>query len=335
MWTKIDLSLINYWLILRKRKRIFLFTFSVVFSSVILYTQIQTPIYRAICSIKLVEPKSVIGITTSSISPAHYNFMSSTSRALASRPIIEKVIYELGLVNEKTSSVDLESTIVVIQRATKTKVGLEKGIVQISVDYADAETAAKIANAIAKTYIKVDADKKGELARNIRISIEEQLTKAKQRLSEAENNLKTFKEQEGESVSGIALAMENNISTLEKQKMELMKDYTYEHPDVVKINEQIEDLTKELKSLSGKEMEFARLTREYEVSEKSYRQLQSKLEDAHIAEEKEIQDIKIVKLVTVPEIPIKPNKKLAVIIAIIAGIIVGEFIAITAEAFKF
>lgn len=260
--------------------------------------------------------------------------MNSTSKALTSRLIFEKLAYKLDLVDEKSTSEYSEDIILAIQRATRIENEPTASIIRIGVEHADAKMAAKMANAIAEIYIKIDEDKKSEQVRNIRTSIEEQLAKAKQRLTEAENNLDAFKEQEGEQVSGIALVMENYISTLKKQKMELLEIYPYEYPDVVKINEQIGDLRKELQSLPQNGIKFARLTREYEVNEKSYRLLQGKSEDAVIAEKKKTQDIKIVKLATAPEIPIKPNKKLAVIIGLIAGIILGVFIAITAEAFK-
>jgi Mrp family chromosome partitioning ATPase/capsular polysaccharide biosynthesis protein len=268
---------------------------------------------------------------TTMVSHTSYDAMSSLSRVLVGRPIIEKVVYKLGLANENTSPKDLENIILAIQAAARADNEAMTNILYISVEYSNAEMAAKIANTISEVYINDDMEEKSERARNVRIFIEEQLAKAERRLSEAENNLKAFKEQEKEQATGIAVAIENNISTLEKQRMDLLKIYTDKYPDVIKITEQIDDLRGQFKSLPQNEIDYARLNREYEVNEKSYRLLQSKLEDARIAEAEKVQDVKVVNPATVPKAPIKPKKELAVLLGLIVGVVLGIFIAFLVE----
>jgi len=257
--------------------------------------------------------------------------MSSLTKVLVGRPIIEKVVYEIGLADEKTPPPELENLILGVQSVVQTQNEPMTNIVHISVEHSDPVMAAKLPNTIANVFIKVDMNEKTERARNIRIFIEDQLAKSQKRLTEAEDKLKFFKEEGKEQTTGIVMAIQNNISTLEKQKMELLKIYTTKYPDVVKITEQIEELRQELQSLPQTEIDYARIIREYEVTEKSYRLLQSKLEDARIAEAEKVQDVKIVNPATVPKTPIKPRKDLAMALGLIVGIVLGAFIAFLVE----
>ena len=327
---KVGLTLSDYWLIIRKRKWIAIICFLGIISSVVYHVEKQPPVYRAVCSIRLVERKSVSDMITQMVSYTSYDLMSSLTQVLAGRPIIEKVVHELGLVNKDTSAKKLNETILGVQGRVKAEHELGTNIVHIAVEDKNPQMAAKIANTIAKVYIKEDMEEKRERAHNVRIFIEEQLAKAKQRLTETENNLKSF--QETGKATGIAVILQNNIATLEKQKIELRKIFTEKYPDVVKINEQIENLKGELQNLPESELEYARLTRDVKVNEKSYLLLQSKLEEARIADEAEkIEDVKVVNPAMTPKVPIKPKKKLAALMGLVVGLVVGVFASFVVE----
>ncbi|MFH1622831.1 MAG: GNVR domain-containing protein [Candidatus Omnitrophota bacterium] len=328
--SKIGLSINDYWLIIRKRKWIVIFSFLAVFLSTVFHVSTQSPVYRATCSIRVVERKSVADLITYMYTHTTYDVFSSISRVLLGRPIIEKVIFELGLADEKTSPKDLENKILSIQGSTFAESEDKKNIINISVENTDAVLAARTANAIANVYINFDISEKTEQGRNMRIFIEEQIVKAKEELVEAENNLKAFKDR-GKGATGIAAAIKNNIITLEQQKMEFLKIYTDKYPDVVKINEQIELLKKELAALPQNELELERLTRDYEVADYSYRQLQTKLDVARLTEAEKVQDIRIVNSATVPRQPVRPKKNVAVGLALMVGIVLGVFIAFVVE----
>ncbi|MBL7198134.1 MAG: polysaccharide biosynthesis tyrosine autokinase [Candidatus Omnitrophica bacterium] len=331
--TNVGYNLSDYWLILRKRKWVAIFTFLAVFLSTIFHTQMQPPVYKASCSIRLIERRSVADMITSMVSHTSYSLMSSLPRILVGRPVIEKVVYELGLADENTPPQELENNILAIQGTIITKHEMGTNIIHISVEHSDAEMAARIANTVAKVFIRIDMEEKNEQARNVRIFIEGQLSRSKQGLIEAENQLKIFKEKEKEKeqVSGIAIVIQNNISELERKKIELKKIYTEEYPDVVKINEQIEDLRQQLQILPESEIEYAQLVREYEVNERSYRILLIKLEDSRIVEAEKVQDVKIVNPATVPKAPIKPKKEMATALGFAVGLVLALFIAFVVE----
>ncbi|MEK6732753.1 MAG: GNVR domain-containing protein [Candidatus Omnitrophota bacterium] len=326
---RVGFSLSDYWLIVRKRKWVVILCVVIIFLSIVINTNMQNPVYKATCSIRVIERKSVSDMITQMVSYTSYDAMASLTKVLAGRPIIEKVVYELGLANEHTSSDELNNIISSIQGAVKVDNEASTNIVNITVESSNAQMAAKIANTVVKVYIKVDMEEKNELAHNTRVFIEDQADRAKQRLSNVENKIKVFREK-GEA-AGLAVAIENNIAALEKQKIELRKIYTEKYPDVLRIIEQISDLKEQLKSLPESELEYARLTREMEIDVKSYQLLQGKLDEARIAEAERAEDVRIVNPAMVPKSPIKPNKQAAAVLGFLISLVVGLFMAFIIE----
>ncbi|MFC1708674.1 GumC family protein [Candidatus Omnitrophota bacterium] len=330
---RVALKLTNYWLILCKRKKVFALSLLAVFVSVVIYSRLQVPVYRAVCSIKLVGDKSVVDMITSTDPYIPYSLMSSISNSLTNSSIIERAVYGIGLADKDTPAKDLERAILSIQNATKAEIEPSTNIIHIKVRHIDASMAAKIANSIAKVFMQADIEEKNERAQNNRLFIEEQVASAKQKLTQAEKDLEVFEEQEKET-TGIATAIGNNIATLEQQRIEILEIQLIDHSDVIKINEQIEDLKGELESLSRNEIELTRLIREYEANERLYRILQSRLEDVRFAEEAEEGDLKVASPAKVPEIPLEPNTNLAITIGLISGILFGIFMVFATETFK-
>jgi len=255
--------------------------------------------------------------------------MQSVSKVLTGRPVIEKVVDELGLVDKNTTPETLDGIILSIQGAVETESITGTNIIRITARHSDPVMTAKIPNAIAKVYIKIDMDEKTEHARNMRIFLEDQFNKSKQRLNEVQDKLRAFKER-GE-VTGMAAILQNDIASLEKEKLQLKKIFTNKYPDIVKMNEQIENLKKQLQTMPASELEYANLTLNSEVTEKEYRELQARLQEARIAEAEKVEDVKIVNPATVPKTPIKPNKQLNTIMGLAVGLVVGIFLSFVIE----
>lgn len=329
--TKVGLSLSDYWLIIRKRKWVVISCFLGIFLSVVVHTQNQPSVYKATCSIRMIERKAISDMIVEMVSYTSYDAMSSLSKIIVGRAVIEKAVYELGLADENSSAQELEDAILSIQAATIAENEFRTNIINIIVEYGDPVMAAKIANTIAKVFIEADSNEKNERAYNMRIFVEEQFIQAQARLIKAENELKVFKEK-GEA-TGIALTLQDNIAELQKQKIELKKVYTDKYPDVVNTEKQIKELSRQLQTLPEGEVEYARLNREMQVNEASYRNLKSKLEAARIGEAEKIEDVKVVNPAIVPKAPIRPNKQMAVTLGLVIGFVVGAFMAFIVETF--
>lgn len=289
----------------------------------------QTPVYEASCSIRVIERKSISDMITEMVSWTSYDLMSSLPKVLTGRSVMEKVAYRLGLIDEDMTLDESNRIVLGLQGAVKAETLEGTNIIAIIVQHESPEMAAKIADAVADVYIKVDIEEKGERARNVRIFIEEQLADAEKRLGKAEEDLKAFKEKEG--ATGIAVELQNNIIVLERQKVDLRKIYTEKYPDVVEVNKRIEELKERLKTMPASELEFARLTREFSVSDGSYRLLLSKLDEARIAEAEKVEDVKIVNPAVIPTTPVKPKMQMAVVMGLVIGLAMGIFLSFVIE----
>lgn len=150
-----------------------------------------------------------------------------------------------------------------------------------------------------------------------------------------------------------------HLSDLEMQKLELLQKRTENHPDVIKVNEQIQ-LAKEklasynqntltsytiiintlekklqkinsmmsvyqvqMQQLPAQENQMARLVREKDVYEKIFKLLLDKREEMRVAELSQLQDIIIVDPPYEPFKPIKPRKIFNMAIALFLGGFIG------------
>lgn len=324
------LNLSDYWLIIRKKGWITVATFVVILISTVVHTNKIEPVYLASSSVRIVERKSVSSLLMEIVVGPGADLMTSQAKAIISQPVIERVVFELGLVPKDASREDITSAIGRVEGSISTSQVESTNIIRISVTHRDPKMTALIANKVAETYIDYDAKEKSEQARKVRIFLENQLADASKRLNEAEEKLRDFKKT-GE-VTGVAVSLLNNLSSLEQQKLNLTKIFTEEYPDVVKVDEEISKLKEQLKTFPDKELEFARLMREAEVDEKAYRSLEEKLQEARIAEAEKVEDVKIVSLAATPTKPIKPNKQVNIAIGSLVGLVMGFFLTFVFES---
>ncbi|KPJ54334.1 hypothetical protein AMJ39_00920 [candidate division TA06 bacterium DG_24] len=85
----------------------------------------------------------------------------------------------------------------------------------------------------------------------------------------------------------------------------------------------LDDFDRQLESLPEKEMELARLTRDFQVTDHIYRMLREKYEEARITEAGEIGNVRIIDEAARPTAPIRPRTRLNLILAALMGGVLG------------
>lgn len=91
------------------------------------------------------------------------------------------------------------------------------------------------------------------------------------------------------------------------------------------------DYNRELQGLPDKELVLARLTRDYTVNENTYVMMKAKLEEVRISEAGEIGNVRIIDPAVEVWDPVKPNKKLNVLLGLLAGLGLGAAISFLLE----
>lgn len=324
-----ELSFRDYWRIIRKRKLIIIFTTLVVFSAVIIYFNLQPPIYEAFSTIRIEQRKTLVGALMEYITSSPGDVMVTEAKIIESRLIAEEVVRRLGLAKEEDDPEAFNNVVSNIQSSISTE-GLEDtNLIRINALSRSPQMAVAVVNEAAEVYVEHDLERKIKQARQVREFVEGQLSSVEDKLRSSEEKLKKLKE-EGKA-TGIAIPLENKLIDLRADLSEFLAKATEKHPQVGRLRQQIQDIEGQLKTLPADELEFARLNRDINVNEKLYTTLKGKFEEAQIAEAEKMGDVSIVDYAIEPTYPVKPNKKLGSMLGMIVGLVFGFVLSFVAE----
>jgi len=316
-----ELNLMDYWRIINKRRIVIIAIFLAVFLSAVFYTKSIRPVYQASSTIMITEYKSLSTVLMELSGTPIGDPLASYARTITSLPVIEEAVRQLGLAGKNATPEQITEIAGSLQGAVSAEVRENTNLINIVVTHNDPELTAKLANEVAKVFIAEDLREKTKQARRVREYIEKQLGEVEKRLINAENNLKEFKEKT--SPSGIAISFQNRLVDLETEKNKISRVYTNIHPDVIKINQQIEELKAQLKELPEPELRYARLTREVEINDGLYRELKAKFENARISEVEKVEAVSLVDPALPPTSPISPNKQFNHLVGAVLGLMLG------------
>ena len=203
MATQYDLNLRDYWLVVKKRKFIIVFTilamglFSLFFS----ISSEPTPLYRTSASVKIEKATSVTGLYIQAISWSQTDDMETQAAVVKSYFIIEMAARELGLIPADLSSEEVRANkkylgiILNLKNSVETEQEGYSNIINIIVTSGDPRFAQRLANTIARVYKEeriLDLNKRTIEAKKF---IENQLKIVKQRLRNSEEAVKNFREE--------------------------------------------------------------------------------------------------------------------------------------------
>ncbi len=322
-----ELTLSDYWRILIKRRMIIIVSFIMILIASIVYTNGKTPMYEAGSEVRISMGPRAFQYDGGMFVPQ--NTLPVYASMVTSDEVVQRVVIKLGLLGPDATAQDLADKAAEIRGAISTGTDDINNSISISVVYPNPELAAAIANQTAQVFIEVDLLEKTKQARKLRGFIEEQLSNFTKKLQSTEDKMREFR-QSGRAL-GIAAGMEQRLSDLEKDKNILLKQFTEKHPDVIKINAQIENIRERIRKLPSDELELARLQREMELNDRAYRAMKDKYESARLAEAEKVSDATIVATAAVPTVPISPQKTLNKLTGAAVGLIVGIILAFVNE----
>jgi capsular exopolysaccharide synthesis family protein len=324
-----ELNFQDYFRIVNKRKwTIFLCAFTVIVS-VIIFTNLQTPLYKASATLKIESSLVIQGVSTDQASWDVYTALNTEVKLIKSTLVAEKTAQKLGLLTEDRSKAEKEEIINDLRNKIDAERVGDTNLIVISAFSADPRETAHLANTVAEVYIEKGMEDKSRHARELREFIETQLKEAEQKLRASEESLKVYSEKSG--AKGVGALLSTRLSDLQTKKSELLKKYTELHPDVQQVNQQIRSIENQMRSLPSTELEFERLNRDVHLNEELYTLLSTRFKEAQISEADKVRSAFIITPATVPGSPIKPNKLTNISIGIFAGLFLGFLFAILAE----
>lgn len=324
-----ELNLRDYVRILRKRRTVLIVTTLTILLVSWFYVSRQPVVYEAVTTVKILERQNIAGMLTEWIVYTPADLMESQAKMIKGFPIVKETALRMGMVSEKDPVSKVNLIVSGLQGRINTETIEKTNIIKITVSSSSAKEAMDLANILAETYVDENLLEKKKQASGARQFIEEQLGQLETRLKDGEEQLKNF----SEVIKNIKLAepIQQELVKLEFELSSLLQKYTEKHPRVVQIRDQIRELEEQLKGFSGQELEYARVVREVEVNKKLYFMLKEKLEEARITEAQKVGDVSIVDPAVMPQFPVDANKKLAVVIGGVMGLILGMGLAFLFE----
>lgn len=358
----------NLWtmLLVLARYKKFVISFVVISTTIAAITVIILPKwYRAKTSILPSQYDQSLGITGNfaqfSMTSAGFDLpiMATPSDVystmLKSETIARSVIAENDLMtylNLKT----FQDCYYYLQEKTKISITGE-GVVELYFQDKDPKTAARVANSFIAELDKLNREVKAAKARSDREFIFGRLNATRAMLDSSRANLLAFQNKykaiDLDQQKGLALAAASELKTrlaLSQVSSDVKrKAYSPDHPDVVRLENEIEQLKKQLKVIeegSGGEssyfnlplaeipqltIRYTQLTTDVALQERIAELLTGLYEEARIKEQKDTPTIAVLETAYPPEIKYRPRRVLIVGLTFACSVALAVFLALFAD----
>ena len=323
-----ELNLSDYWRVLKKRRWVIFVTLLAVLGSVTVLTNLQTPIYQATATVKVEPNMSIPGVVTDQMYDS-YTALNTEVKIIKSTIVAERAALKLGLLSDDMTPDHRQAVVgAVLGKISAERVG-DTNLITISATSSNPAETAKVANTTAEVYIEKGIEDRNRRARELREFVEIQLRDAEEKLKSSEDELKRYTEKSG--AKGVGGYMSTRLVDLETKKGDLLKRYTEQHPEVQRLEQQIQNIESQMKQLPTEELEYARLNREVNINEELYTLLSKRYKEAQISEADRVQSAFVVTPATEPTSPTKPNKLTNITIGALLGIFLGLLFALIIE----
>ncbi|HEY4716777.1 MAG TPA: polysaccharide biosynthesis tyrosine autokinase [bacterium] len=353
------LNIFEYVEVLKRRKWTAIVSFVIVLISTFWLVVTAKPEYLATAKIAISPDFSELLLPDSSAYIDTYYLeainIETELQILQSRPLTENVVESLGLAKRDEPD-KFKRTTDMLTGLISVKKPKDSRIFVINAANTDPDMAQKIANTLVDVYIKSVLDKKISSYRNSLSWLNEQLVDLKKKVEISELNLLNYVEKEKIISTPQAVLPGSNSETYSPEQSRLLEDlnnklvnteleyrkllikYKGKHPKVQKLSAEIAELKKKIEEEKQKIIEnnkrtikYSIMKREVDLNKELYNSFMKKLKELDIASEVKKSNVSVIEYAQKPGKPVKPQKGLSIIIGILAGTIIGIFMAFIRE----
>lgn len=239
-----ELNVLDYWLIVKKRKGTILLSAGLVVAFTLGLTQYlkPAPIYEASTRIKFERSSTFTSLLLESIAAQGSFDLNTEMEVIRSFPVVERVARELKVIKPElpqgaARSSEYLGTIYGLQQMIKTSVEGASNIIRITTTADTADMAQRLANAVAEAYRAENIRTRNKTVSDSRQFVEEQLRAHEADLKRAEEALRDFKEREGQVfLNEEAKAALESFTRLEADhdKIVRLRDETAKQVDILR-----------------------------------------------------------------------------------------------------
>ena len=219
-----DLNLFDFWLIIRRRKAIIIFTVVLVgiLTATMPYMVGPPPIYKASSRVRYERSTTVTGLLQESVSVSEGSDISTQAEVIRSFPVMERVAKQMSLIEKDVESSDIRKSPdllgVIYEAQGHVEVAQEgtTNILKITATAPDPKQAERYATLTAEAYREENIYNRNRQVIEAMKLVEQQLSTLESSLRESEQTLREFKEQEGQ----VFVTEEAKEALMQYQKLE-------------------------------------------------------------------------------------------------------------------
>ncbi len=191
-----EVTLRDYWRILRRRKGIVVFTAFLLgfFSFLLASVWKPQPLYQATAKVQINLHQNLTGLYLQTIAYNSGDQIETQQTIITSQPVLRRTAAELNLLNWTTTEVDSARVLQDLFRSITTSQEGFTNIITVSAKHPVPERARDMANTLARVYRDYDHELKNQQAVRHRKFVELQRNNARMVLETAEEAVRTYRE---------------------------------------------------------------------------------------------------------------------------------------------
>lgn len=220
--------------------------------------------------------------------------------------------------------------------------GKKTGILEFSYQDIYPDRATKILNEIATSYLRQNVEQRNAEAQKTLEFLEKQLPDVKAQMDSSLLKFNTYRNKVGsvdiDAETRLILEKRNrlqqNLLDLQQKKQSAIRLFQPEHPTIKTLEEQENNLKRELastsiatKKLPNTQQEVLKLTNEVDMSKIMYTTMLNNIQQLKLVSAGEVGSVRIIDFAEEVTRPAKPKKSLIVCVALFLGFLLGACIA--------
>ena len=230
---------------------------------------------------------------------------------------------------------------------TVTEKGKSSGILELTLESNNIDSAVAILNEIANIYVRQNVEQKSAESQKTLEFLEKQLPILKEQLDTTSDTLNDYRNRKGsvdldietQNILAGIVETKTQITLLEQKRDELRQRYTESHPNVIAIDRQIARLQEQMLSLDNMikvlpetQQVILGLSGDVQVSAGLYTTLLNNAQTLRVTRAGTVGDVRIIDYAVLPDQPIKPRKLLIIVITFVLGLFLGIVIVFIRKA---